>query len=86
MIPRLNDFIEMASVLEEVYSGTDMNNVTIEFSVSKGILQKINEELFYRNNAGNMVYGNPEPTDEIVINIGSIRFRCVEEEEKESQE
>ena len=86
MIPRLNDFIEMASVLEEVYSGTDMNNVTIEFSVSKGILQKINEELFYRNNAGNMVYGNPEPTDEILINIGNIKFRCVEEEEKESQE
>jgi hypothetical protein len=85
MIPRLNDFIEMASVLEEVYSGTDMNNVTIEFSVSKGILQKINEELFYRNNAGNMVYGNPEPTDEILINIGNIKFRCVEEE-KESQE
>jgi hypothetical protein len=85
MIPRLNDFIERASVLEEVYSGTDMNNVTIEFSVSKGILQKINEELFYRNNAGNMVYGNPEPTDEILINIGNIKFRCVEEE-KESQE
>ena len=85
MIPRLNDFIEMVSVLEEVYSGTDMNNVTIEFSVSKGILQKINEELFYRNNAGNMVYGNPEPTDEILINIGNIKFRCVEEE-KESQE
>ena len=85
MIPRLNDFIVMASVLEEVYSGTDMNNVTIEFSVSKCILQKINEELFYRNNAGNMVYGNPEPMDEILINIGNIKFRCVEEE-KESQE
>ena len=44
MIPRLNDFIEMASVLEETYSGMDLNNMVIEFSVSKGILQKINEE------------------------------------------
>jgi hypothetical protein len=85
MIPRLNDFIEMASVLEETYSGMDLSNMVIEFSVSKGILQKINEELFYRNNAGNMVYGNPEPTDEININIGNIRFRCVEEK-NESQE
>lgn len=85
MIPRLNDFIEMATVLEESYSGTDLSNVVIEFSVSKGILQKINEELFYRNNAGNMVYGNPEPTDEININIGNVKFRCVEEKENESQ-
>jgi hypothetical protein len=79
MIPRLNDFIEMASLLNESYSGTDMSNMTIEFSVSNGIMQKINEELFYRNNTGNMVYGNPTPTDEIVINIGNIKFRCVEE-------
>ena len=85
MIPRLTDFMEMASLLNETYSGTDMSNVVIEFSVGNGILQKINEELFYRNNAGNMVYGNPEPTDEILINIGNIKFRCVEEE-KESQE
>ncbi len=81
MIPRLNDFIEMASVINESYSGMDLSNVVIEFSVSNGVLQKINEELFYRNNAGNMVYGNPEPTDEININIGNIRFRCVEERE-----
>ena len=85
MIPRLNDFIEMASLLNEVYSGTDMSNVVIEFSVSNGILQKINEELFYRNNSGNMVYGKPEPTDELEINVGDIRFRCVEEK-NESRE
>lgn len=79
MIPRLNDFIEMAGLINESYSGTDLSNVVIEFSVSNGILQKINEELFYRNNSGNMVYGKPEPTDEININIGSVRFRCVED-------
>ena len=85
MIPRLNDFIEMASVINESYSGMDLSNVVIEFSVSNGVLQKINEELFYRNNAGNMVYGNPEPTDEININIGNIRFRCIEERENGDQ-
>lgn len=84
MIPRLNDFIEMAGVINESYSGTDLSNVVIEFSVSNGILQKINEELFYRNNAGNMVFGNPEPTDEININIGNIKFRCVEEKNEDS--
>ena len=78
MIPRLNDFIEMATLINESYSGTDLSNVVIEFSVSNGILQKINEELFYRNNSGNMVYGKPEPTDEININIGNVKFRCVE--------
>lgn len=85
MIPRLNDFMEMASLLNETYSGTDMSNVVIEFSVSNGILQKINEELFYRNNGDNMVYGKPTPTDVVEINIGPIRFRCVEEK-NESQE
>lgn len=85
MIPRLNDFIEIAGILEESYSGNDLSNMVIEFSVSNGILQKINEELFYRNNSGNMVYGKPVPTDEININIGNIRFRCVEEK-NESQE
>ena len=85
MIPRLNDFIEMASIINESYSGMDLSNVVIEFSVSNGVLQKINEELFYRNNAGNMVYGNPEPTDEININIGNIRFRCIEERENGDQ-
>ncbi len=83
MIPRLNDFIEMANVLEENYSGHDFSNVTIEFKVSKGILQKINEDLFYRNNAGNLVHGSPQPTDEVVVNVGNIRFRCVEEEKEE---
>ena len=78
MIPRLNDFIEMATLINESYSGTDLSNVVIEFSVSNGILQKINEELFYRNNSGNMVYGKPEPTDEININIGNVKVRCVE--------
>jgi hypothetical protein len=85
MIPRLNDFIEIAGILEESYSGNDLSNMVIEFSVSNGILQKINEELFYRNNSGNMVYGKPVPTDEININIGNIRFRCVEGK-NESQE
>lgn len=85
MIPRLNDFIEMAAVLEENYSGTDLSNMVVEFSVSKGILQKINEELFYRNNSGSMVFGNPEPTDEIYINIGNVKFRCIEEK-NESQD
>lgn len=83
MIPRLNDFIEMANLLEEAYSGTDLNNMTIEFTVSNGILQKINEELYYRNSAGSLVRGNPEPTDEIVVKIGNITFRCVEEENED---
>lgn len=86
MIPRINDFIEIAGLIEGAYSGTDLNNMTIEFSVSRGILQKLNEELFFRNNSENMVYGKPVPADEILINIGNIKFRCVEEEEKESQE
>ena len=81
MIPRLNDFKEMASLLNEVYSGTDMSNVVVEFSLSDGILQKINEELFYRKNSTGIVYGKPEPTDEIDINIGDIRFRCVREKD-----
>lgn len=85
MIPRLNDFLEMAALFDESYSGVDLSNVVIEFSVSKGILQKINEELFYKNNAGNMVYGNPEPTDVVEINIGPVKFRCIEEK-SESQE
>ena len=85
MIPRINDFIEMTGVINEHYSGTDLSNVTIEFTVSRGMLQKINEELFYRNHAGNLVYGSPEPTDEIIVNINNIRFKCVEEE-NESQE
>ena len=77
MIPRLNDFIEMAGLMNESYSGTDLSNVVIEFTVGKGILQKINEELYYRNNAGSLVYGTPDETDEIDINIGNIRFRCI---------
>lgn len=85
MIPRITDFIEMANLFEESYSGTDLSNVTIEFVVSKGILQKINEELFFRNNAGKLVYGNPDPTDEIIVNIENIRFRCVEEKENEGE-
>lgn len=85
MIPRLNDFLEMAALFDENYSGVDLSNVVIEFSVSNGILQKINEELFYKNNTGNMVYGNPEPTDIVEVNIGPVKFRCVEEK-NESQE
>lgn len=77
--------MEMAALFDESYSGVDLSNVVIEFSVSKGILQKINEELFYKNNAGNMVYGNPEPTDVVEINIGPVKFRCIEEK-SESQE
>lgn len=80
MIPRINDFIEMAGLLSERYSGTDISNMTIEFAVSKGMLQKINEELFYRNNSENLVYGKPQPTDEIIVNINNVRFRCVAEE------
>ena len=79
MIPRLNDFLEMAALFDEKYSDVDLSNVVIEFSVSNGILQKINEELFYKNNGTNMVYGNPEPTDIVEVNIGPVRFRCVEE-------
>lgn len=80
MIPRISDFIEMAGLMSEHYSGTDLGNVTIEFKVSKGMLQKINEELFYRNNSDKLVYGKPVPTDEVIVNINNIRFRCIEEE------
>lgn len=83
MIPRLNDFIEMAGLLEETYSGTDLSNMTIEFTVSKGILQKINEELYFRNTAGSLVRGTPEETDEIVVKLGNVTFRCIEEEKED---
>jgi hypothetical protein len=80
MIPRLNDFFELATLLNDTYSGMDISNMTIEFALSPGILQKINEELFYRNNGENsIVYGKPEETDEVNINIGNIKFRCVKE-------
>ena len=85
MIPRINDFIEMAELIGEHYSGTDITNMVIEFRVSDGVLQKINEELFYRNNSDKLVYGRPEPTDEIIVNIGDITFRCVSDEEKGGQ-
>ena len=81
MIPRVNDFIEMAELIGGHYSGTDISNMVIEFRVGNGVLQKINEELFYRNNSDKLVYGRPEPTDEIIVIINNITFRCVSEEE-----
>lgn len=80
MIPNLNDLFEMASLLNERYEKTDMSNVVIEFTVSEGMLKKINEEMYYRN--GGKSLGGLKNSDEVVVNIGKYSFRYVKEEKE----
>ncbi len=84
MIPKINDLMEMAALLNERYEKTDMSNVVIEFTVSKEMLKRVNEEMFYRN-GGNSTFGTPPPSDEVVVNIGKYCFRYVKEEESEEK-
>lgn len=63
----LNKFINM---LNEFWGEHDLSNMEIIFNVDKETLNKINSELYY----GTEHNGEPEETDEIIINLNGYKI------------
>lgn len=78
MVPRLNELKQLAKILNEHNDTFDYNAMQIVFKIPHSMLEKINEDIFYRSNQT----GEPEKdVDEINVNIEGIRF-CYMDEEK----
>lgn len=72
MVPRLNQLIEIADVLNEHNDKFDYTSMEITFTVPPSMINKLNEDIYYRNNTE----GEPEENiDEIKLNIHGIKFK-----------
>jgi hypothetical protein len=63
----LNNFI---GLLENFWSGYDLSNMDIIFNVNKFTLKDINRKLYQ----GTEHNGEPEDTDEIIINLNGYKI------------
>lgn len=63
----LNKFINM---LNEFWGEYDLSNMEIIFNVDKKTLNEINSKLYY----GTEHNGEPEETDEIIINLNGYKI------------
>ena len=71
-----NDLEKIASILEE--NGYGNSNITVVINVrTKGVLSRINEDFFYRNN----VDGTPPDVDEVNVDVGEIHFKYIANED-----
>lgn len=74
----IDGIIKISSIIKEnVDKEIDLSSLEVNIYVDKKTLRKTNEELYYRNNSA----GEPEETDEIIVNINDIKFRYVVKEE-----
>ena len=70
----IEDIIKLSSIIKEnIETDTDLSSLEINIYVDDKALRKMNEELYYRNSS----IGEPEETDEIIVNINDIKFRYV---------
>ena len=74
----IEEIIKISSIIKEnINKDMDLSSLEVNIYVDKKTLRKMNEELYYRNNS----VGEPEETDEIIVNINDIKFRYVVKEE-----
>lgn len=73
-IPKCDDLVALSKCFQETLGDKyDLSTMEIVFSVDELTLNKINEDLYYRNNTT----GAPDETDEIVVNINGYTFKYV---------
>ena len=77
MKPKIDEILDIASLIREKYKKKDLSNMTIEFKLSPIDLKKLDEELFYRNDGKK---GNYEMGTVVVVNVGDVNFRFTIEE------
>lgn len=78
-IIRLEDIIKLSSILKE--NNFNDNNIEVVIKVKTNeLLNKINEEIYYKNKTPD----SPpiSHADEIILNVNGITFKYVVEEEK----
>ena len=74
----IEEIIKISSIIKEnINKDMDLSSLEVNIYVDKKALRKMNEELYYRNNS----VGEPEETDEIIVNINDIKFKYVVKEE-----
>lgn len=72
------DLEKIASLLEDGGYGTSDIMIVINVQ-SQGILDKINEDFFYRNNQE----GTPPKVDEVKVSVGNVNFKYVVKDDGE---
>jgi hypothetical protein len=77
MKPKIDEILDIASLIREKYKKKDLSNMTIEFKLSPIDLKRLDEELFYRNDGKK---GNYEMGTVVVVNVGDVNFRFTIEE------
>lgn len=69
---------KVAEMYHNLFSEThSLENMETVFYVNKRDIDIINEDLHFRNN----LYGTPEETDEIIVNVDGYKFRYILQEE-----
>lgn len=82
-ILKYEDLIKIAQFLYD--NGYDGYDITIENKVrTKGVLDKVNEEFFYRANPDTQ--NAPDECDVVNIDINGFKFRYISSDEDENQE
>lgn len=79
-ILKIEDAIKISNILTE-YGYNDFGLVINTTIHSKELLNKLNQDFYYRDKA-NKNSGNIEPVDEIILNISGITFKYVADIEK----
>ena len=64
------DLNKFTNMLDNFWGEHDLSNMEIIFNVDKETLKEINMELYY----GTEHNGEPEDTDEIIINLNSYKI------------
>lgn len=76
-IPKGDILIRIADLLKsEFEKEIDFSIMEIRFNVGKNMIQKVNEDFYYRYNNE----GEPEPADEVAVTTNGITFKYVGEE------
>ena len=75
-ILKMDDIIKLSAIMSE--NGYSNNGLTVIIPVrTQGLLNKINEDFYYRNATEGDKKSHPESVDEIVVNINGITFKYI---------
>lgn len=81
IIPTVNELYELSVAVKNIFKNKKFDNISFNIELDEETLNKVNEDLFYRNNP-NANKNEFTVADELNVNINDIVFKYTKKEKR----
>ena len=76
IVPTVNELYSISVAIKDIFKTKNINNISVQIELDEDTLNKVNEDLFYRNNP-NAKKEDFSIADELKVNINDVNFNYI---------